>query len=689
MSELPSFEIFAAASVIAILVAIVEFLSGSLRPAGRGLVSVVIGLCLLGAGIVISQSPEADPLPGSIWPANFGRDVCYLGGVIFLVTGFLRRVATGSRHASVRRLHDAIGQMSRELGDSREALNSVIQSSISGVMSLQAVRDENGSIVDFDLRLINKEAEQLLGLSARVLKQDRLLRHLPCLKEEGLFQEAISVVETQLRYGKEFRCRHGGRERWYQIAVVKHGDGIVATFADVSDRKQVEDRLRHAAHHDTLTGTPNRSLFTARLEQAIKRASRLPGYKFAVLFMDVDRFKMINDTYGHEAGDQLLISISERLRGNLRTMDAATRVGEGQHVPARLGGDEFAVLLDGIHDVKDAVLVAERIQKALQQPHKIAGQDITATCSVGIVTSDGNYERPDEILRDADTAMYQAKHAGKARHVVFDEKMHSEAMKRLNLEKELRHAAEHKEFKLVYQPIVALDSRGLLGFEALLRWVHPERDVVLPVDFIRLAEELDLIIPIGRWVLNEASRQLREWQRKRPDLVVSVNISKQQLAQSDLVSSVESVLHDTRIVPSTLLMEITESTMMESADTMIPVLRQLREIGVLLAMDDFGTGQSSLGFLHSVPMDILKIDRSFIKTSTTKRDSAAISRTIVQLAQNLDMKVVAEGIETREQLGLLQRLKCHYGQGFLFGEPMSPEASAGFLEQGYTFNLAA
>jgi diguanylate cyclase (GGDEF)-like protein len=538
---------------------------------------------------------------------------------------------------------------------------------------------------------MNEEAQQILGRSATVLLGEPLLKHVPCIKAEGLFHEAVSVMETRLPFRDERCCEHGGRSRWYQITMVRHGDGIIATFGDVSGRKRTENELRHQAQHDALTNLPARSMLTDRLAQAITRAKRLPNYKFAVLFLDFDRFKIINDSLGHDVGDQLLIAISERLRANLRELDTPARIGDS-HLPARLGGDEFVVLLDGIVDARDALLVAERLQQALSKPYILEGHEVISTASIGIVFSDGNYERPDDILRDADTAMYQAKSSGKARHVVFDEHMHSEVIQRLNLEKELRRAADQNEFSLNYQPIVSLETAQVRGFEALIRWNHPERGVISPAQFIGLAEELGLIVPIGEWVLREACMQLRRWQKECQGtrrLSMTVNLSKKQLTHPDLVSSVAGLIKDVGIKPSSLVLEITESTIMDTFDAITPILSELKEMGVLLAMDDFGTGHSSLGFLNLVPMDILKIDRSFINRTGNTRQHAAIIQSILQLAHAMEMEVVAEGVETEDQLALLQSLECNYCQGFLFSKPLPPDQAKAFIDENHRFTLAA
>ena len=687
-------QIFWTAAVVAVLVTILEMLFGSKR---RGGPSIIVGVVLLVAGGMLAAADHKTvvglvPYIDTIREFRFARDIVgFFGGALFLGCGLFGRLATGTARDQIFRLHGAMAMAHHDLKSAQELLNSVVRSSISGVMILQAIRDESGVVIDFTCRLMNHEAEQILGRAAATLLGQPLLKHVPCLRREGFFNDAVSVIEMKLPYMDERQCRHGDRQRWYQVAIVKHGDGVVATFADVSDRKQNEGKLRHAAEHDTLTGLPSRSLLTDRLQQAINRAKRMPGYEFAVLFLDFDRFKIINDSLGHEVGDQLLISIAERLRANLRDIDTPVRLDEG-HLPARLGGDEFVILLDGIDGPRAAVIVAERLQEALSKPHILDGHEVISTASIGIVINDGKYENPDEILRDADTAMYQAKSSGKARHVVFDETMHNEVMQRLTLEKELRAAAEELQFTLVFQPIIAMDTAALSGFEALIRWPHSERGTVLPANFIALAEELGLIVPIGQWVLREACGQLKTWQKlhhgPRP-LYMCVNLSKQQLIDANLVSSVEGILANTGIAPSSLVLEITESTVMDNLVDLQPVLTRLRKCGVRIAMDDFGTGHSSLSFLQNAPMDILKIDRSFVSGGGNPRDYGAIIHTVIQLAHNLEMDVVAEGIETVEQLAMLQSLDCNFGQGYLFSKPVKPEHAVKYLDRDFRFTVQA
>lgn len=427
--------------------------------------------------------------------------------------------------------------------------------------------------------------------------------------------------------------------------------------------EETKEHFRHAAFHDSLTGLPNRAMFTELLKAEIESSNRRDPNMFAVLFLDLDRFKNINDSLGHTHGDLLLVAFAERLERTLRPVDTL----------ARFGGDEFAILITGMVDATDAVRVAQRIQDELSEPFVLDKNSAFATASIGIALSSSGYDRPEDILRDADIAMYRAKENGKARYELFDHGMHARAVSRLQLESDLRQAIENKEFCVYYQPIVSLETGRLAGFEALVRWNHPRRGLVSPADFIPVAEETGLIVPIGEWVLNEACAHVRQWQLDSPShrsLSLSVNLSARQVAQPDLLDRIKEALTTSKLNPHCLKLEITESVVMENAEAAVLMFKQLRSLGVQLSIDDFGTGYSSLSYLHRFPLNYLKIDRSFVSRLTTDNDNAIV-RTISTLARNLGMEVIAEGIETDEQYQQLKMLGCEYGQGFLFSRPVN------------------
>jgi diguanylate cyclase (GGDEF)-like protein/PAS domain S-box-containing protein len=484
-------------------------------------------------------------------------------------------------------------------------------------------------------------------------------------------------------FENEHRVLHkDGTYRWVLArgVAVRNAAGratrMAGSLTDVTSRKIAEERLVHDAVHDVLTGLPNRALFETLLDRSLGRLRRRRDYRFAVLFLDLDRFKVINDSLGHLAGDQLLIEVSRRLVRCIRPEDTV----------ARLGGDEFTILLDDVEGPDDALRVAERIQAELTSSIELGGHETYTSASIGIALSDHRYRGPDEVLRDADIAMYRAKSRGRARHEVFDVDMHREALDQLTLETDLRHALDRNEFRLVFQPIVDTESGRLAGLEALIRWHHPERGLVPPADFIHLAEETGLINAIGEWVLWEACQQVQQWQALLPAgaaaLPVSVNLSARQFADPRLVDMVATTLAITGLPSRALRLEITESVLMDHAETSVRLLDRLKALGVQIQVDDFGTGYSSLGYLHKFPLDALKVDASFVSRLEAVPENREIVKTIVALAKNLRMAVVAEGVESPGQRTFLQGLGCEAMQGFLFAGPLGPREVEELLRSG-------
>ena len=550
-------------------------------------------------------------------------------------------------------------QANRDLRRNVSLLQSTFESTADGIL----VVDGNRRIISYNQRLA-----QMWQLSAEVLAHhddDLVLEHVMGLlrhpdpflaKVRELYSsplaESFDVIE--LTDGRVFE-RYSIPQKIDGVPV-----GRVWSFRDITARKKAEEQLLHDAIHDGLTALPNRTLFLDRLEHAIRRSQRALKHVFALLFVDLDRFKVVNDSLGHLAGDELLVSLADRLRACVRPADTV----------ARLGGDEFTILLDVIAHPEEAIIAAERIQRAVAAPFNIRGTEIFTTASIGIAVSAPHYVQPEEMLRDADIAMYRAKAKGRAGYEVFQPGMHTSAVALLHLENDLRRAVKRGELVLHYQPVVSLSEARILGFEALLRWNHPSRGLLQPADFVPIAEETGLIVAIGRWALREACGRMREWQQYfgRSDLSISVNLSGRQLVDPALILEVEHALLESELPPGSLCLELTETVLMENSQAAMRTLAQLRGLGVSVHIDDFGTGYSSLGYLHRFPVDAIKIDRSFISHIETGDENLDIIRTIMTLATNLKMTVIAEGVENEMQRAQLVALGCQAAQGFLFSE---------------------
>ena len=521
-------------------------------------------------------------------------------------------------------------------------------------------------------------ASRIWGHSAEALRNAsffELVHEDDAEVARGLISQALT--RPRLSMSAEVRLRLADESWCYFEAVATNllrdprVSGIVTTFRDITERKDFEQKLRYQAYHDALTDLPNRTLFVERVERGLARAARR-GLNVSVMFIDLDNFKVINDSLGHAVGDLLLVTLTERIKSCLRVEDTL----------ARLSGDEFAILIEDVRDQDDARRMADRVQEQLQVPFILDRREVFASVSIGIALSDPSHVAPDDLLRDADLAMYRAKANGKARCEVFDSTMNEQATERLALESSMRRAIEREELRVFYQPIVTLQDSAVVGFEALVRWEHPDLGLISPVDFIPLAEETGMIVPIGAWVLKEACRQVKLWQdRLCPDraLLLSVNVSARQFQSPDLVETVANVLKETGFDPTHLKLELTESLMMQDVERTIQRLHDLKGLSIQLVIDDFGTGYSSLAYLRRFPISVLKVDKSFIHRLGMDPQDHAIARSIVTLASDLGMQVVAEGIETAEQLEVLRELHCDFGQGYYFSRPVPGAQAEAFV----------
>lgn len=558
------------------------------------------------------------------------------------------------------------------LGELQERFQGIYKASKDAI----AFTSFDGTLID-----VNDAYLSLTGYTREELLQGTTYYQLTPPEYHQADSERVKTIiefNQSAEYEKEFIRKDGSRVAVAVTAFPVNGNdgnpiGLAGIIRDITERKSFENQLTHQALHDPLTKLANRVLFSNRVEHALERVSRHQN-PIAVMFLDLDNFKTINDSLGHAAGDELLVSVSERLQACLRTSDTA----------ARLGGDEFAVLIVDTTHTESAVLIAERIKDVFREPFVIDGKKTFITTSIGIaVTVTGN-ENPDELLRNADVAMYTAKNQGKDRYAVFENEMHEVLIKRVELETTLRRAVENEEFMLHYQPIIDLQSESIMGMEALVRWNHPQRGLISPAEFIPVAEETNLIVTLGAWILEEACRQTYLWQTQhdyQSRLSITVNISSRQFQHPTLVEMVAATLLKTGLPAQSLILEITEGTMLQNTETTIKKLQDLKTLGIRLAIDDFGTGYSSLSYLQRFPIDILKIDKSFIDKISHSREGAAVARAIITMSDTLHLRTIAEGVETSEQTIELQHLGCELGQGFHFAKPLDKDDMNSYLKK--------
>lgn len=582
-------------------------------------------------------------------------------------------------------LADANQHLQREIAERKQAQQWLQQSEVRLESILDSLEEVVRSACAKTLKLLylNPAAQQLYGRPIwDFFNQPNLWIEVVHREDREQVDKSVQILLEQGKINQEYRILHSdGQMRWVSDrSYVIYDDNGNATrldsiIYDITERKRTEEKLIHDALHDVLTGLPNRTFFIERLELALGQAKHDANYLFAVLFIDLDRFKIINDSLGHTTGDQLLIKFTQLMQQCLRSTDTI----------ARFGGDEFTILLEDINDINDAIAIAQRIQAELTSPLQLEEHTIFTSASIGIVLGSTGYERPADLLRNADIAMYCAKEAGKARYAIFDQEMYAQTLKLLLLEGELRQAIERQEFVLHYQPIISFLTGKLIGFEALVRWLHPSRGLVSPSEFISIAEDIGLIVPIGEWVLHEACRQMREWQVNLPlaaNLKISVNLASQQIKQTKLIKQIDSILAETGLDGSYLKLEITESMLLNHTEATINMLLQIRDRKIQLSIDDFGKGYSCLSYLHRFPINTLKIDSHFVSRMSNDPENFEIVRTINTLAHNLGLDVVAEGVETAEQFSQIKALGCEFGQGYFFSKPLESQAAQMLIEAG-------
>jgi len=545
-------------------------------------------------------------------------------------------------------------------------------------------------------RLYNSPAyKRILGYSAAELGETSAFEQIHPDDRFQVLEAAREARETGVGKRLEYRIKHkDGSWRILEsvASTIRDANGEVAKLVivnrDITERKRAEEQLEHNLFHDPMTGLPNRRLFLDRLQHAFVRARRDSRRSYALLLANIDHFKVFNDNMGAAAGDHVLQEISRRLGDQLRHDDTIARVASNGHssdsVLFRLGGDEFTVLLDTVADPSDAMRVARRVQEVVAQPFFIDSREVRAAVSIGIALSTEAHERPEDVLKDADVALRRAKALGGSRCEVFDEAMHTRAVGRMRLEADLRSAMAQRQFRIHYQPVVQLDTRSVMSFEALLRWDHPTQGLISPYRFIDAAEDTGILVSIGHWLMLQACRQLRDWQMNNysgQPLNITVNVSARQFADARLVNDIQDALRETGVDPSRLQLEMTESVAAADPKLTVTVLSHLKHMGIGVILDDFGIGSASLRGLWHFPIDALKIDRSLVLEMQTDRGTSDIVEMIITLAHKMNLKVIAEGVETVRQLDRLRELGCEYGQGYYFSQPLEAKAAQQFLRQ--------
>ncbi len=525
---------------------------------------------------------------------------------------------------------------------------------------------------DMTISLANSEFVNISGFEKKEIEQVKSWLHFIDEKTQRKIRNGETIADP-FEPGKitsNFECKFRDKDNVQKdmlctLAIIPGADKSVVSLADITELKEAERQIYHQAFHDTLTSLPNRALFMEHLNMAVKRAKRRDDYHFAVLYLDIDRFKLVNDSLGHSVGDRLLGAFASRIQESLRDIDTL----------ARFGGDEFVILLEDIENSEYASGVADRLQQELKRPFMVEGKEVFAPASFGVVLNTKDYDQPEDIIRDSDAAMYHAKENGKAQYKVFDKTLHKKALHLLQRETDLRKSIHTNEFENHYQPIVDLQTSSLVGFESLIRWNHPQLGLIYPGSFISIAEETGLIVPITQLIAQQACEDLCHWQAQLKDqlqLTMNLNISSKHFLSPTLLDELKEILGKTGVPPEQLKLEITETALMEDADETIRLVHRLKDFGLKLVIDDFGTGYSSLSYLQRLPIDSLKVDRSFVSRIKNESDgNRNIVEAIISLAHRLKMTVVAEGVETEEQLAILLEMNCQFGQGYLFSRPLS------------------